>query len=406
MQNVRVAECAANLLFAFEPREGSRIAFEARKRHFQRDQAPCFQIGRLEHRAHRAAMNDVGDLKTLVQKIAGLQLLCRGGHGGRRRVIRHAASVMGHSRHILDSDDLHRDVVLGSSLLCEPHEMRACIAGRHAVDRVAHFIFRDASVKTVAALNHGVTAVQNGPPVIHLDRRVDPNAAGEHRAEFARHRLFLRDEAHLALHLHVGVIRGQLPDLPSMHEVGPGIADVSHGDLVAPEQRHSEGRGHLLRRSTLDPCVVDSQVCCTEQPPQQLIVGCFGIGLAKGLERSGDGEAAGNVAVAVPADAVGEQGNRAATLLLDFVVGFPEEKEILVRGTNRTDEREFGVRKLHSRVTLARGYASLGKRGARLLLSRRVRLRCSADGPGRKPPGVRRPPVYSALRPYRAGQST
>ncbi len=72
------------------------------------------------------------------------------------------------------------------------------------------------------------------------------------------------------------------------------------------------------------PGVVDREIGGVEHPRQQLVVGGRRIGLAEDPQRGLDGEAAGDLAIAVAADAVGQQRDRAARVPLLIRLGLPE----------------------------------------------------------------------------------
>ena len=77
--------------------------------------------------------------------------------------------------------------------------------------------------------------------------------------------------------------------------------------FVAAEQRDRERRRHAVGAAASHPGVVDREVGGVEHPPQQLVVGRRRIGLAKDAQRRLDGKAAGNLAVAMTTDAIGQQ---------------------------------------------------------------------------------------------------
>ena len=136
-------EGAADLLFALEAGEEGRVAFEPEQRDLQRDRPAGLQIGGLEDRAHAAAADDVGDFEALVEDLSDLKFV--GHRGWQRRVIRDRPAIIPHPLHIIDAKDLHRDVVFGSALLREPHQVLAGLGRRHVAHRVRGARFRSRS---------------------------------------------------------------------------------------------------------------------------------------------------------------------------------------------------------------------------------------------------------------------
>ena len=317
------------------------------KRHFQRHRTSGLEVGGLENGAHGAAINHIGDLEALVEKAAGLEFLCHRRGGGGRRGIRHRASIVPYPRDVFDPHDLHGDVVVRSSFLREPNEVLARGGRRHAVHAVAQLVLGQAPVQAVRALNDGIVVAQRRPVVLDLNRRVLADAARQHRAQIARHRLFFRDEAHLELHRDVRVIRGQLPNLSLAHEIRAGIPHVPDGDLVAPEERNGERRRHPSRLVAVHPGIVNGQICFVEQSPEQLIGRRCSLSVTEDFQRGGHSEPARYLAVAVTADTVSQQRNTTSDLLLLMVVGLPKEQKVLIVRT-KTGMRQFGVRQLHA----------------------------------------------------------
>src|SRR4029077_3611290 len=127
------------------------------------------------------------------------------------------------------------DVVFCPAFLRQPHQVPAGFRRRKAAHGITELVLGDVAMEPISALYQDIPALQNGSAVVDLYRWMLTDAAREHRAQVARHRLFFRDEAELELHRHIRVIRCQLADLSLSHEIRTGISDVPDRDLVSAE---------------------------------------------------------------------------------------------------------------------------------------------------------------------------
>ena len=210
-----MVEHPADLLLALEAGEEAGVALEPEQRYLQRNGTAALQIDHLEHRAHAAPADDVGDLEALVEDLTDLKLV--GHRGWQRRVIRDGIREYP-TRCTLSTRRICTEMLSSDGVFPPlPAGISARRPGWRHGDRVRACVCYVAVA--VGALNDDVPAAQDGSRVVDLYRRILTDASRQHAPQLARHRVFLRDQAHLELHRHVGVIRRELTDLPLPHQM-------------------------------------------------------------------------------------------------------------------------------------------------------------------------------------------
>ena len=90
--------------------------------------------------------------------------------------------------------------------------------------------------------------------------------------------------------------------------------------------------------------VVDGKIRCVEDPPEELVVCRGGVGLVERVQRGVHRQLTGNLAAAVTAKTVGQQGDGAALSLLLLVLRLPEPEKVFVVSADRTHPRQLRMR--------------------------------------------------------------
>src|SRR5689334_22999619 len=108
------------------------------------------------------------------------------------------------------------------------------------------------------------------------------------------------------------MVAGDAADAAALHDVGSAIADVPDRHLVEAEDADGEGGEHAPLGALLHSFIVNGEIGRIEHPPQKLAGGCAGLGGDESLARMRACESAGDLAVAMPAYAVGKNGDRSA----------------------------------------------------------------------------------------------
>ena len=151
--------------------------------HFERDGVSVFKIHGLENRSHAAATDEIRDLKTRVEHLPDLGFT---GHRGLALlVVNGCAPVIADLVHLVDADDLDRDVVLGAALDGQIEQMLAGLVRRLTQNRLANFVFGHAAMNAIAALHDEIALVHHGLVEIHLDGRILTDQTRQHGTHVA-----------------------------------------------------------------------------------------------------------------------------------------------------------------------------------------------------------------------------
>ena len=235
------------------------------------------------------------------------------------------------------------------------HRVDHAARGLSCLENLSQLRVFDHAGQAVGADQVQVTVPQVALEHVRLDGCIRPDASRDHVAVRVVPRLLRGEEAGVHLLLHVGVVLGDLPELPVAHEVHTRVSDMADDPATASHEETRCGRAHALLVGLYYRALVNGAVGLTQRgghARQRLHSGK----VTEFRQLAGHdlyGHLTGNLAGCVAAHTIGDDEQPP----LGISVGI---KAVFVTSANAPDVGTGGDGKLHvDRVVLTRG-KSLG----------------------------------------------